>query len=67
MKEWRKRLKGLGKVLLELTSDLLVLIGAVCIAYGASIIYPPAGWIVSGILCIIAAVLLCICKGGGSG
>lgn len=65
MKEWRKRLQGLGKVLLRMSTDLLALIGAVCIAYGVTLIYTPAGWIAAGILCIAAAVI--VSKGGGSG
>lgn len=65
MKEWRKRLQGLGKVLTGLAPDLLAIIGAVSIAYGASMIYTPAGWIVSGMLCIAAAVI--VSKGGGGG
>lgn len=65
MKEWRKRLQGMGKHLLGLSSDLLAFIGAVSIAYGVSVIYAPAGWIAAGILCIAAAVI--VSKGGGGG
>lgn len=65
MKEWRKRLQGIGKVMLGLLPDLMALIGAVCIAYGVSMIYTPAGWIAAGILCVAAAVI--VSKGGGGG
>lgn len=65
MKEWRKRLQGLGKVLLRLSPDLMAIAGAVCVAYGISMIYGPAGWISSGIICIAAAVI--VSKGGGGG
>ena len=65
MKEWRKRLQGLGKVLTGLAPDLLAVIGAVIFTYGVSMIYTPAGWIAAGMLCIAAAVI--VSKGGGGG
>lgn len=65
MKDWRKRLQGLSKVLLGLVSDLLALIGAACVAHGISLIYGPAGWISAGVICIAAAVI--VSKGGGGG
>lgn len=44
-------------ILREYGMDLLMGIGAGAITVGAALIYPPAGWIVGGILLIVGAAL----------
>lgn len=42
----------------ELIPDILALVGALTISYGSYLIYPPAGFIVLGIMFIASAVVL---------
>lgn len=42
----------------ELVIDLIGLVGALLISYGAWCIYPPAGYIVGGALLVIAAAVV---------
>jgi hypothetical protein len=46
------------RIVAELVTDLVGIAGAGLIAYGASLIYPPAGWVIAGAFLIAAAVLL---------
>lgn len=48
--------KGLRGLAADVAIDAVALGGAGCIAYGAWLIYAPAGFIVGGGLLIIAAV-----------
>lgn len=41
----------------EWTPDTLLLAGAGCVAYGAWLIYPPAGFIVGGLLLLVGGYL----------
>lgn len=38
--------------------DALMVVGAVGVSWGAASIYPPAGFIVAGLFCLVAGVLL---------
>ncbi len=38
--------------------ETLASAGCLAISYGASMVYAPAGWIVGGILAIVAAVVM---------
>ena len=40
-----------------LARDAVGISGAAMIAYGASMIYPPAGWIVGGVMLLVSAWL----------
>lgn len=37
--------------------DALMVGGAAALAYGASLVYPPAGWLVGGALAIVGGVV----------
>lgn len=37
--------------------DALMVAGAASVAFGAWLVYPPAGWIVGGVLTLAAGVL----------
>lgn len=50
--------KTIGAVLPDLFLDVAGLAGAGSIAYGAWLVYPPAGFIVGGGLVLLGAVLL---------
>lgn len=50
--------KSIGAVLPDLVLDVAGLAGAGSIAYGAWLVYPPAGFIVGGGLVLLGAVLL---------
>jgi hypothetical protein len=45
-------------VIAELVADLIGLVGALLISYGAWCVFPPAGFIVGGALLVIAAAVL---------
>lgn len=42
---------------LSLARDLLALVGAGSVSYGAWLVYEPAGFIVAGLLALIVAVV----------
>lgn len=80
MKFWEKSNSAVGKrpkkamlpylphedaLVVSLIPDILAVAGAVCITRGVALIYPPAGWVVAGAMCIIAAVV--ISKGSDDG
>lgn len=48
-------MKKIGKVIKNLTPDVLAISGALGIAYGMSLIFLPLGFIVGGILLILGA------------
>ena len=64
MSNWKKRMQALGAGLWKIVPDALAVVGAVCVTYGATMIFPPAGWIVGGVLCVIAGALM---SGGDDG
>lgn len=41
----------------EWTPDTLLMAGAGCVSYGAWLIYPPAGFIVGGLLLLVGGYL----------
>lgn len=41
----------------EWTPDTLLMAGAGCVSYGAWLIYPPAGFIVGGLLMLVGGYL----------
>lgn len=47
----------LKAVAAEWWPDALMVAGGAAIAYGAGLVYPPAGWIAGGMLLIVAGVL----------
>lgn len=47
----------LKAVAAEWGPDALMAAGGGGVAYGAGLVYPPAGWIVGGLLLIVAGVL----------
>lgn len=49
--------RGLFAAVPVITRDLVGLAGAGLVAYGAWLIYVPAGFIIGGVLLILAAVL----------
>lgn len=51
------RLAAVRTSALSLVPDALLISGAVLIAYGAWLIYPPAGFITAGLLLLVAGVL----------
>lgn len=65
MKDWKTLFATIGELMFRLLPDIAVAAGAGCIVYGSALIYPPAGWIVGGVLSIAAAVV--ISKGSGNG
>lgn len=50
-------LRGLGKTAADWSPDALMAAGAGGISYGAWLVYEPAGFIVGGVLLLIAGVL----------
>jgi len=65
MKGWKKWLLILEAAFWSALPDILAVAGAACVTRGAALIYPPAGWLAGGTLCIAAAVL--VSKGSGDG
>lgn len=65
MKDWKTLFATVGEMLFRLMPDIMVAAGAGCIVYGAALVYPPAGWIVGGVLAIAASVV--ISKGSDDG
>ena len=53
----RTRLPTVQAFALSNMPDLLMLSGATSLAYGAWLIYPPAGFLVAGVLLLVAGVL----------
>lgn len=45
-------------ILLTLAVDLLGVAGAAAIAYGTTLVYMPAGWIVAGAFLVVGAIVL---------
>ena len=45
------------KIILSMAPDALMTFGAFGIAYGASMIYVPAGFIIGGLFLLVAGVL----------
>ena len=60
MKDTLKRASAVATALLP---DALIAFGAAAVSYGEHLIYPPAGYIVGGLLCLVAGRLIAI-KGG---
>ena len=54
----KKHLQRIAATAAEWVPDGLMVAGAGAIAYGASLVYPPAGWMVGGVLAIAGGVLL---------
>lgn len=53
----RQRLAPVHAFALASIPDALLIAGAASVAYGAWLIYPPAGFIVGGLILLIAGVL----------
>ncbi|MBP3413184.1 MAG: hypothetical protein J6K89_07975 [Oscillospiraceae bacterium] len=49
--------KPMGRILSELFSDLVIIVGIVAVAAGAGMIYPPAGYVVGGAELIVLGYL----------
>lgn len=58
MKDIRKEIFKFIKLIPKLIPDILAIIGAISISYGAYIIIKPMGYIVLGIMFIASAVIL---------
>jgi len=54
----KKHLQRIAATAAEWMPDALMAGGAGAVAYGAGLIYPPAGWMVGGVLAIAGGVLL---------
>jgi len=52
-----ERLASVRAYALGLVPDLLLIAGAALVAYGAGLIYRPAGFITAGLLLLLAGVL----------
>lgn len=52
-----KELQRLGALALAWRPDALMAVGATSISYGAWLVYPPAGFMVGGVLTLAAGVL----------
>ncbi len=56
------RLSGMGRSVASMAShnvaDGLLLAGAAAVSYGAWLMYPPAGFIVGGVLAMVAGALI---------
>lgn len=50
--------KPIGRILAELFSDLVIVVGIVGIAAGAGMIYPPAGYMVGGAELVVLGYLI---------
>ncbi len=46
------------KIAAGVIPETLASAGCIAISYGASLVYAPAGWIVGGILAIVAGVVM---------
>lgn len=57
LRAYLARLAAVRTSALGLVPDALLISGAVLIAYGAWLIYPPAGFITGGVLHLVAGVL----------
>jgi len=53
----RAALAAASIVASEWTPDTLLMAGAGCVSYGAWLIYPPAGFIVGGLLLLVGGYL----------
>lgn len=53
----RQRLAGLRAALGSNLPDLLLVGGAASMAYGAWLVYPPAGFITGGVLLLVAGII----------
>jgi hypothetical protein len=51
-------MKGILAALPMVLRDLAGLSGAVLVAYGAFLVYPPAGYIVGGVMLLAASLFL---------
>lgn len=60
MKDTLKRIPAVAS---DWLPDVLIAGGAAAVSYGAGLIYAPAGYIVSGLLCLAAGRLMAL-KGG---
>lgn len=56
-----------GELLAFLLPDLLALGGAAAVAYGASLVYLPAGYIVGGVLALGLGLMGIRARAGGDG
>ena len=45
------------KLLPDVMPDVLMICGAAALSYGASLVYLPAGFVVAGLLLLVAGVL----------
>lgn len=52
-----RALSAVGRHMRDVVRDVTGLAGAGLVSYGAWMIYPPAGYIVAGILCMVIALL----------
>lgn len=64
MRERKKAGKWFRKTIPKVIPDVLASAGAGAVSVGTFLVYTPAGWIVTGILLIAAAVIWS--KGGGA-
>jgi hypothetical protein len=58
MKKIRQAILSALKIVPKLIPDILALIGAIAISYGAYLIFVPIGFITLGIMLIASAVIL---------
>ncbi|MDR3474442.1 MAG: hypothetical protein P4M09_22565 [Devosia sp.] len=58
MASFRRRLAHIGAALPGIACDLVVLAGTGSIAYGAWLVYVPAGYLVGGALLAVMGVLV---------
>jgi hypothetical protein len=56
--------RRVARVMPALLRDLAGLAGVALIAFGAWQIYPPAGFIVAGVLLVVGAIILGMQRGG---
>lgn len=54
---FRSIASGVAKALPDVTRDIAGLAGVGLIAYGAWLVYPPAGYIVGGVLLIVGVLV----------
>lgn len=54
----KQHLKRIAALAADHAPDALMVVGAAAIAYGCSLVYSPAGWIVAGLQATAAGVLM---------
>lgn len=54
----KNQLQTIGAAAASWLPDVLMVCGALSISIGSGMVYPPAGWIVGGVLAIYAGLML---------